>query len=89
MMTAKTYSKPGRGETRIATDDGKVLIYMQEAQRDGISQPMEFVCCLPPLPFFNLRIVGVKSKSRVFPLWVSDGEYKFIKASDGSSYGRF
>ncbi len=85
MKTAKTYSEPGRGETRLETDDGNVLICRQEAQRDGISQPMELVCCLPPLPFFSLRIVGVKSKSRVFPLWVSDGEYKFIKASVGSS----
>jgi len=80
-MTAKTYSEPGRGEIRIETDDGQVLIYMQEAQRDGISQPMEFVCCVPPLPFFSLRVIGVKSKSRVFPPWVSQGAYKFIKAS--------
>ncbi len=84
-MTAKTYSEPGRGEIRIETGDGKVLIYLQEAQRDGISQPLEFICCVPPLPFFSLRIVGVKSKSRVFPLWVSDGEYKFIQAPLGSS----
>ncbi len=84
-MTAKTYSEPCRGEIRIETDDGKVLIYMKEAQRDGISQPMELACCLSPLPFFSLRIVGVKSKSMVFPPWVSDGEYKFIKASVGSS----
>ncbi len=74
-MTAKTYSEPGRGEIRLETDDGKVLIYMQEAQRDGISQPMAFVCCLLPLPLLSLRIVGVKSTSRVFPPWVSDGEY--------------
>ena len=84
-MTAKTYSEPRRAEIRIETDDGKVLIYMQEAQRDGISQPMELVCCVPPLPLFSLRIVGMNSKSMVLPPWVSDGEYKFIKASVGSS----
>ena len=86
MMAAQTYSEPGRGEIRIETGDaGKVIVTMKEAQQDGISQPMEFVCCAPPLPFFSQRIIGVKSKSRVFPLWVSDGEYKFIKASVGSS----
>ncbi len=80
-MTAKTCSERGRGEIRIETDDGKALICRQAAQRDGISRPMDLVCCAPHLPFFSLRIVGVKLKSRVFPLWVSQAECKFIKAS--------
>ncbi len=85
-MAAKTFSEPGRGKIRIETGDaGKVMVTMQEAQQDGISQPMEFVCCVPSLPFFSLRIIGVKSKSRVFPLWVSDGEYDFISSAVDSS----
>ena len=86
MMTAKTYSEPGRGEIRIETDDaGKVLIYMQEAQQDGISQPMEFVGCAPPFPFFSPCTIAVKSKSEEMPLPVSQREYDFISSAVDSS----
>ena len=86
-MTAKTYSEPGRGEIRIGADDaGKVLIYMQEAQQDGISQPMEFVRCAPPPPFLSIPIIVVKSKSgKEMPLLVSQGEYAFIQSAVESS----